>query len=108
MEQFSISNNNNFSYSHTNQKISANSSNKLINNAQLTSNKLNIFYKNLPFFSKKILEAKHNIIPEIYFKIILNNLIVKKRSHYLACINEMAINTNILSEELKRYYNRRK
>ena len=105
MEQFSISNNNNFSYSHTNQKISANSSNKLINNAQLTSNKLNIFYKNLPFFSKKILEAKHNIIPEIYFKIILNNLIVKKRSHYLACINEMAINTNILSEELKRYYN---
>ena len=105
MEQFSISNNNNFSYSHTNQKISANSSNKLINNAQLSSNKLNMFYKNLPFFSKKILEAKHNIIPEIYFKIILNNLIVKKRSHYLACINEMAINTNILSEELKRYYN---
>ena len=105
MEQFSISNNNNFSYSHTNQKISANSSNKLINNAQLTSNKLNIFYKNLPFFSKKILEAKHNIIPEIYFKIILNNLILKKRSHFLVCINEMAINTNILSEELKRYYN---
>ena len=105
MEQFSISNNNNFSYSHTNQKLSANTSNKLINNAQLTSNKLNIFYKNLPFFSKKILEAKHNIIPEIYFKIILNNLILKKRSHFLACVNEMAINTNILSEELKRYYN---
>ena len=104
MEHISISNNNNFSYSHTNQKISSNSSNKIKNNAQLNSNKLGIFYKNLPFFSKNILEAKHNITPEIYFKIILNNLLLKKRCHYLSYINEIAINTNILTEELKRYY----
>ena len=104
MEQFSISNKNNFSYSHTNQKISSCSSNKIKNNSQLNSNKLDIFYKNLSFFSKNILEAKHNITPEIYFKIILNNLVLKKRSHCLAYINEIAIHTNILTEELKRYY----
>ena len=71
-----------------------------------TSNKdiINIYYKNLPFFSNKILEAKHNITPELYNKIILNDLISKKRSHYLAYLNEVAINTNILKEQLKRYY----
>ena len=103
MEQNSTSNNN-FSHSHTNKKISSNSSNKIKNNSKINSNKLDIPYKNLTFFSKNILEAKHNITPEIYFKIILNNLVLKKRSHCLAYINEIAINTKILTEELKRFY----
>ena len=103
MEQNSTSNNK-FSHSHTNQKISNNSSNKIKTNSKINSNKLDIPYKNLTFFSKNILEAKHNITPEIYFKIILNNLVLKKRSHCLAYINEIAINTKILTEELKRFY----
>ena len=65
---------------------------------------LNKYYKNLLFFSKKILEAKYSITPELYNSILLNNLIVKKRSHYLAYLNEIAINTNILKEQLKRFY----
>jgi len=64
----------------------------------------NNIYKNLQYFSYKILEAKHSSTPEIYLQIILNNLIIKKRGHLLACINEMAITTNILKELLKRFY----
>ena len=56
----------------------------------------NNIYKNMQYFCYKILEAKHSSTPEIYLQIILNNLIMKKKGHLLAYINEMAINTNIL------------
>ena len=65
---------------------------------------INDIYLNLHYFSYKILEAKHSSTPEIYLQILLNNLIMKKKGHLLACINEMAINTNILKESLKRFY----
>ena len=74
------------------------------NNNSSNKNKLNNYYQNLLYFSKKILEAKHSITPELYQKIILNNLITKKRTHYFAYINELAITTNVLKEQLKRYY----
>ena len=64
----------------------------------------NNIYKNLQYFCYKILEAKHSSTPEIYLQILLNNLIMKKKGHLLAYINEMAINTNILKELLKRFY----
>lgn len=64
----------------------------------------NNIYKNLQYFCYKILEAKHSSTPEIYLQILLNNLIMKKKGHLLAYINEMAINTNILKEFLKRFY----
>ena len=64
----------------------------------------NNIYKNMQYFCYKILEAKHSSTPEIYLQIILNNLIMKKKGHLLAYINEMAINTNILKESLKRFY----
>ena len=84
--------------------FSKNNSKKQLSNNNNTNNKINIYYKNLLFFSKKILEAKHSCTPELYQKIILNNLILKKRCHHLAYINELVINTNILREQLKRYY----
>ena len=68
------------------------------------NNKMNFYYKNLILFSKKILEAKYSCTPELYERIILNNLILKKRSHNLAKLNELAITTNLLKEQLKRYY----
>ena len=74
------------------------------NDISLNKNKLNLYYQNLPYFSKKILEAKHSITPVLYHKIILNNLVSKKRTHYLAYLNEIAITTNVLKEQLKRYY----
>ena len=64
----------------------------------------NNIYRNLQYFCYKILEAKHSSTPEIYLQILLNNLIIKKKGHLLAYINEMAINTNILKELLKRFY----
>ena len=67
---------------------------------------INDIYLNLHYFSYKILEAKHSSTPEIYLQILLNNLIMKKKGHLLACINEMAINTNILKESLKRFYHK--
>jgi hypothetical protein len=104
MEQLSSSKNNNYSYSYSSKKISLSSSKENLPNINLNSNQFNIYNKNLPFFSKKILEAKHNITPELYHKIILNNLVLKKRSHCLAYLNEIAINTNIIKEQLKRFY----
>ena len=98
------SNNNDSSSSGGKHKSPPNSLKKYFN--VLPSDKINpnTFYKNLLFFSQKILEAKYSITPELYNSILLNNLIVKKRTHYLAYINEIAINTNILNEQLKRYY----
>ena len=61
-------------------------------------------YKNLPFFSYKILEAKYSSTPELYQQMLLNNLIIKKKTHYFAYLNEIAINTNTFKELLKRYY----
>ena len=92
--------------SNSNSKLKKSSTfSKNKNNNQLYNNKeKNIYYKNLIFFSKKILEAKHSCTPDLYQKIILNNLILRKRSHNLAYLNELAINTNILKELLKRYY----
>ena len=104
MEQLSSSKNSNYSYSYSSKKISLSSSKENLPNINLNSNQFNIYNKNLPFFSKKILEAKHNITPELYHKIILNNLVLKKRSHCLAYLNEIAINTNIIKEQLKRFY----
>ena len=62
-------------------------------------------YKNLPYFSYKILEAKYSSTPEIYQQIILNNLIMRKKNHILAYLNEVQLNTNIFRELLKRFYN---
>ena len=100
MEQRSNSDKENSSDTNKKQKNSIQNN----NNFSLNKNKFNIYYKNLPYFSKKILEAKHSITPALYYKIILNNLITKKRTHSLADLNELAINTNILTEQLKRYY----
>ena len=104
MEQISNSNNIISSNSNTKEKKLSTLSKINQNNKVLNINKLNMFYKNLQFFSIKILDAKHNITPELYQKIILNNLISKKRSHNLADLNELAIATNIVKEQLKRYY----
>ena len=104
MDPSTNSNNNDSSISGGKHKSPPNSLKKYFN--VLPSDKINpnTFYKNLLFFSQKILEAKYSITPELYNSILLNNLIVKKRTHYLAYINEIAINTNILNEQLKRYY----
>ena len=59
---------------------------------------------NLQLFSYKILEAKHNSTPELYFKKKLNILIKKKKSHLLADFNERALNDCQFREYLKRYY----
>ena len=95
--------NDNFLNSSSKKNKSTNYGNNNTNKITSKKNK-NIYYNNLHFFSRKILEAKHSIIPELYFKIILNNVISKKRCHYSAYINELSINTNILTEQLKRYY----
>ena len=101
MEQSSNSNKKNASNS---MKKSSKSINNNDNNNSSNKKKLNNYYKNLLYFSKKILEAKHSITPELYQKIILNNLITKKRTHYFAYLNELAITTNTLKDQLKRYY----
>ena len=67
-------------------------------------NQIMDLYKNLPFFSYKILEAKYSSTPELYNQILLNNLIIKKKTHFFAYLNEISINTNIFKELLKRYY----
>ena len=67
-------------------------------------NQIMNLYKNLPFFSYKILEAKYSSTPELYQQMLLNNLIIKKKTHYFAYLNEIAINTNTFKELLKRYY----
>ena len=61
-------------------------------------------YKNLPFFSYKILEAKHSTTPDLYQQILLNDLILRKKSHFCAYLNEIQLNTNIFRELLKRLY----
>ena len=104
MEKSANSNKNNSSNPNSKQKSYNLKKNHKDNKISETNSHLNIYYKNLPFFSAKILEAKHSITPELYHKIILNNLISKKRSHNLAFLNELAIDTNILKEQLKRFY----
>ena len=94
-------------YSSNLKRNNSNSSNTIKKNNNKdtsTKNKLSKYYKNLPYFSKKILEAKYSITPELYNKIILNNLITRKRNHFFAYLNELAIITNTLKEQLKRYY----
>ena len=59
---------------------------------------------NLQLFSFKILEAKHNSTPELYLKKMLNILVKRKKSHYLADFNERMISENQLRDFLKRYY----
>ncbi len=61
-------------------------------------NQIMDLYKNLPFFSYKILEAKYSSTPELYNQILLNNLIIKKKTHFFAYLNEISINTNIFKE----------
>ena len=68
------------------------------------NNFFNNLYNNLPFFSYKVLEAKHSSTPELYQQILLNNLILRKKNHLLAYLNEININTNIFKEFLKRLY----
>ena len=63
-----------------------------------------VFDLNLELFSYKILEAKYNSNPDLYEKINLDNLIAKKKCHYLAQLNEMGYCTSILREYLKREY----
>ena len=104
MDNISNSYNKDSSSSRKGHQNSSNSLHKYLNINPSDKIILNKYYKNLLFFSKKILEAKYSITPELYNSILLNNIIVKKRSHYLAYINEIAINTNILKEQLKRYY----
>ena len=77
-------------------------------NTTTTSKHSNILkfslYKNLPFFSYKILEAKHSTNPELYQQILMNNLILGKKSHFGAYLNEVQLNTNVFRELLKRLY----
>ena len=63
-----------------------------------------VFNLNLELFSYKILEAKYNCNPDLYEKFSLDNLIAKKKCHYLAEFNEMGFCTSILREYLKREY----
>ena len=46
---------------------------------------------NLQLFSFKILEAKHNSTPDLYLKKNLNNLILNRKCHLLAVINELPL-----------------
>ena len=71
---------------------------------KIDNNFVTNLYKNLPFFSYKILEAKYNSTPDLYQQIILNNLIIKKKTHLLAYINEIGINSDMFRELLKRKY----
>ena len=73
-------------------------------NDDYKNNFINNLYKNLQFFSYKILEAKYSSTPEIYQQILLNNLIRRKKNHLLAYLNEININTNIFKEFLRRMY----
>ena len=68
------------------------------------NNKFNNNNLNLLLFSNKILEAKHNSTPELYFNQIYKILIKKRKCHFLAYFNEMAICTSTLRDYLKRYY----
>ena len=87
----------------SNSKDSAKSNFKSDNNNQ--NRKIEkIMPLNLQLFSYKILEAKHNSTPELYFKKKLNILIKKKKSHLLADFNERALNDCQFREYLKRYY----
>ena len=95
MEQKSNKSKQNSSFSKQNNLI-----NKKTNNIHIKYN----LYKNLPYFSYKILEAKHSTTPELYEQILLNNLIVRKKNHLFAYLNEIQINTNIFKELLKRFY----
>ena len=63
-----------------------------------------IFNLNLELFSYKILEAKHNISPDLYNKNNLDILISGKKCHYLAKFNEMGYCSSIFREYLKREY----
>ena len=58
----------------------------------------------LQLFSYKLLEAKHNSTPEQYSRIVYNILIKKKKCHLFAYFKEMAIYTNSLKDNLRRYY----
>ena len=58
----------------------------------------------LQLFSHRVLEVKHNSKPELYFKIIYSILVTKKKSNFFASFNEIAIYTNTLKENLKRFY----
>ena len=69
------------------------------NDKNVNYNKLN-----LQLFSYRIMEAKHNSIPEQYHRIVYNILIKKKKCHIFAYFNEISINTNTLKDNLKRYY----
>ena len=85
------------------------SKNKCIKNKNISNNEEYFsikydLYKNLPYFSYKILEAKHSTTPELYQQILLNNLIMRKKSHFNAYLNEIQINTNLFRELLKRLY----
>ena len=73
-------------------------------NINSNKNQENIMPLNLQLFSYKILEAKHNSTPELYFKKKLNILIKKKKSHLLADFNERALCDCQFREYLKRYY----
>ena len=74
MEQKSNKSKQNSSFSKQNNLI-----NKKTNNIHIKYN----LYKNLPYFSYKILEAKHSTTPELYEQILLNNLIVRKKKSFI-------------------------
>ena len=59
---------------------------------------------NIELFSYKVLEVKYNCNPDLFEKFNLDNLISKKKCHYLAKFNEMGYCTSILREYLKREY----
>ena len=68
------------------------------------SQKSNKLSYNLYYFSEKILEAKYSSTPELYEQMILNNLILRKKNHLLAYLNEISITSNIIKESIKRFY----
>ena len=78
------------------------------NNSNLSnSSNMKFFHNNnlnLQLFAFKILEAKYNSTPELYFKLVLNSIIKKKKCHLLVHINEMHITTGTLKEYMKRSY----
>ena len=92
-----------FSNNISNSKDSAKNNSKPDNNDQNKNQEKNT-QLNLQLFSYKILEAKHNSTPELYFKKKLNILIKKKRSHLLADFNEKALCDLQFRDYLKRYY----
>jgi hypothetical protein len=86
----------------------SNSKDSSLSNPIEESNKKKIHHKNmhlnLQLFSYKILEAKHNSTPELYLKRTLNNLIKRKKCHYVADFNERILSMSQLRDFLKRYY----